>query len=64
MMVEYVLLLTIISTLVLSMFTAGEGAFNKTFNNSAPKLGARVEKLIRTGDGFQTVGNTNWYPKK
>ncbi len=51
-MVEYVLLLTVLTTLVVSMFSAGKGAFNTTFNNSAPRLGARVEKLIRTGEGF------------
>ena len=64
MMVEYVLLLTILSTLVLTMFTAGNGAFNKTFNNSAPRLGARIEKLIRTGEGFNTSGSpAAWKPK-
>lgn len=65
MMVEYVLLLTILSALVLSMFTASNGAFSKTFNNSAPRLGARVEKLIRTGEGFNP-GNSpvNWSPRK
>lgn len=64
MMVEYVLLLTILSTLILSMFTASTGAFSKTFNNSAPRLGARVEKLIRTGEGFNASGSpVAWRPK-
>jgi hypothetical protein len=61
MMVEYVLLLTILSTLVFTLFTAGNGAFNKTFNESAPRLGARVEKLIRTGEGFAKASEkSNW----
>ncbi len=65
MMVEYVLLLTILSTLVFSLFTASDGAFSKTFNNSAPRLGARVEKLIRTGDGFTTANSSApWGPKR
>lgn len=64
MMVEYVLLLTILSTLVLSLFTAGNGAFNQTFNQSAPRLGARVEMLIRTGEGFATNGRDDWIVKR
>jgi Flp pilus assembly pilin Flp len=64
MMVEYVLLLTIVSSLMVSMFTASKGAFHQTFNNSAPRLGARVEGLIRTGEGFNTGGNTSWTVKK
>ncbi|MEY4617256.1 MAG: hypothetical protein RJB66_2216 [Pseudomonadota bacterium] len=65
MMVEYVLLLTIVSSLMLSMFTASKGAFNQTFNSSAPRLGARVETLIRTGEtGFNTQGKTSWRIKK
>ncbi len=64
MMVEYVLLLTILSTLILSLFTASDGAFSKTFNNSAPRLGARVEKLVRTGEGFNTSSSpAAWRPK-
>jgi Flp pilus assembly pilin Flp len=62
MMVEYVLLLTILSTLVLGMFTAGDGAFTKTFNNSAPRLGARVEKLIKVGDDFNNTAE--WAPRR
>lgn len=65
MMVEYVLLLTILSTLILSLFTAGDGAFHRTFNNSAPRLGARVEKLIRTGEGFSAASSlAAWGVKK
>lgn len=65
MTVEYVLLLTIMTTFVVSLFTARDGAFTRTFNNSGPRLGARVEKLIRTGDGFDPDGEkASWRVNK
>lgn len=64
MTVEYVLLLTIMTTFVVSLFTARDGAFTKTFNQSAPRLGARVEKLIRTGEGFDPKSSAPWRPNK
>lgn len=65
MTVEYVLLLTIMTTFVVSLFTARDGAFTRTFNNSGPRLGARVEKLIRTGDGFDPDGaKASWRVNK
>lgn len=65
MTVEYVLLLTIMTTFVVSLFTARDGAFTKTFNQSGPRLGARIEKLIRTGEGFDPNGTrAKWRPIK
>ncbi len=65
MTVEYVLLLTITAMLMLSLFTTRGGAFTNTFNHSAPRLGARVEKLIRTGEGFDPTGRqATWGVKK
>lgn len=65
MTVEYVLLLTITAMFMLSVFTTRNGAFTNTFNNSAPRLGARVEKLIRTGDAFDPTGSqATWGVKK
>lgn len=63
-MVEYVLLLTLLSGFALSLFTAGDGAFNKTFNDSAPRLGYRVEKLIRIGEDFEGAKTNPWQPKR
>lgn len=61
MLVEYVLLLTLLTTFVVSLFSIGDGAFQKTFKGSAPRLGYRVEKLIRTGEGFGEVSeNQPW----
>jgi len=63
--VEYVLLLTITVMFMLSVFTTRGGALTSTFNNSAPRLGARVEKLIRTGEGFDPSGlQATWGVKK
>jgi len=65
MIVEYVLLLAISAMFILNLFTSRGGSFSNTFNNSAPRLGARVEKLIRTGDGFVPTGTeADWALKK
>lgn len=65
MTVEYVLLLTITLMFMASLFSTRDGAFTSTFKNSAPRLGARVEKLIRTGEGFDPSGlQATWGAKK
>lgn len=65
MMVEYVLLLTMLSAIVMSLFSAGSGSFQRTFNGSGPRLGARVEKLIRTGEDFSKATQAApWSVKK
>jgi hypothetical protein len=49
MTVEYVLLLSLFVFLVMGSLVSGP---QKSFDNAAPKLGARVEKHLITGDGF------------
>jgi hypothetical protein len=49
MTVEYVLLLSLFVLYVMGAMVRGP---NESFSNAAPRLGARVEKHIITGDGF------------
>lgn len=49
MTVEYVLLLSLFVFLVMGSLISGP---QNSFTNAAPKLGARVEKHLITGDGF------------
>ena len=60
MIVEYVLLLVILLAFIVSLFSGGNGTFSKTFTTSAPRLGARVEKLVRTGEGFEGSQSAPW----
>ncbi len=53
MTVELVLLLGIYAFLVLGAFLGDLGPI-ETFKKSAPRLAARVERNISTGDGFRT----------
>jgi hypothetical protein len=53
MTVEYVLLLSLFVYLLLSAMTTTP---LKTFDDYGPRLGARVEKQMITGDGFTTQG--------
>lgn len=57
MTVEYVLLL---SLFVLFMMGSIMKAPTRAFENAGPKLGARVERHLMTGDGFKGKdGNNN-----
>jgi hypothetical protein len=49
MTVEYVLLLALFVFLVMGALTSTP---QLSFENAGPKLGARVEKQLMTGDGF------------
>lgn len=54
--------------IVLGVFMK-DGGLRDTFYNSAPKLGARVEKELETGHGFhdraREMGDATWSkPKK
>lgn len=62
MTVELVLLLGIYAFLVLGAFLGDLGPI-ETFKKSAPRLAARVERNISTGDGFRTSKDgkgVNW----
>ena len=62
MTTELVLLLGIYGFLVLGAFLGDLGPI-ETFKKSAPRLGARVERNISTGDGFresQDGSGVNW----
>jgi hypothetical protein len=54
--VEYVLLLSLFVLLLMGSIIKGPyGAFT----NAGPKLGARVEHHLMTGDGFRPGGQPN-----
>ena len=55
MTVEYVLL---ISLFVYFLFGALTSTPMKTFGDYGPRLGARVEKQLVTGDGFAKQGQS------
>lgn len=62
MTVELVLLLGIYAFLVLGAFLGDLGPI-ETFKKSAPRLAARVERNISTGDGFRNSKDglgVNW----
>ena len=50
MTIEYILLLVVVFGIGLKVFVS---APMDAFKNSAPKLGARVEKQLETGAGFR-----------
>jgi hypothetical protein len=52
MTVELVLLLSMFAFMVLGVFLGPSGPI-ETFKNAAPRLAARVERNISTGDGFR-----------
>ena len=57
MTIEYILLLVVVFGIGLKVFVS---APMDAFKNSGPKLGARVEKQLTTGAGF----NNEWEQKK
>jgi hypothetical protein len=60
---EYILLLTMFVMFVGSVIFKGP---NDAFKNAGPKLGARVEKHLITGDKFsrdKSVPSTKWVEK-
>jgi hypothetical protein len=62
MTVELVLLLGIYAFLILGAFLGDLGPI-ETFRKSAPRLGARIERNISTGDGFRNSSDgqpVNW----
>jgi len=62
MTVELVLLVGIYGFLIIGAFLGDLGPI-ETFKNSAPRLAARVERNISTGDGFRNSKDglgVNW----
>ena len=55
MTVEYILLLSVFVLFVMKVIFLGP--YN-AFKDAAPKLGARVEKHLITGERFSSDGNT------
>ncbi len=53
MTVELVLLLGLYAFLLLGAFM-GENGPIETFRKSGPRLGARIERNVTTGDGFRS----------
>lgn len=54
MTTELVLLLSIYAFIILGVFL-GDGGLMETFNRSAPRLAAKIERNIQTGIGFQSA---------
>lgn len=54
MTIEYVLLISLF--VLMLMGTIAKGPYG-AFENAGPKLGARIEKHLMTGDGFTPNGN-------
>lgn len=52
MTVEYVLLLSLFVLFIMGAMIRGP---NESFATAAPRLGARVEKHLITGDGFNRL---------
>lgn len=63
MTIEYVLLLFVVFFIGLKFFMSAPA---DAFRNSGPRLGARVEQQLATGEGFKPNGNhIGWdKPKK
>ncbi len=59
MTIEYVLLLTLFTMFIMSALVKGP---HDSFKNAGPKLGARIERHLITGDGFKPNGkDIKWY---
>jgi hypothetical protein len=58
MTVEYVLLLALFAFFILNALVGGP---QKTFKEAAPRLGARIENHLTTGDAF--IQPTKTYPQ-
>ncbi len=52
MTIEYILLFSLMAFLMMGAFIGEKGPM-KVFENSAPKLGARVEQQLSTGSEFR-----------
>lgn len=62
MTVELVLLLGLYAFLLLGAFMGDTGPM-QTFKKSGPRLGARIERNVSTGDGFRQSNDglgVNW----
>lgn len=59
MTVEYVLLIALFAMMLMAPMIKGP---YDAFKNAGPKLGARVEKHLSTGEGFNP--GLNWRAKK
>ncbi len=58
MTIEYVLLLICVFAIGMKAFVSAPKA---AFKEGAPRLGARIEKQIATGEGFRMNGQrVNW----
>lgn len=53
---EYILLLCLFAFIVMGSFVGKNSGIESTFQKAGPRLGARVEKHLETGRGF----NVRW----
>lgn len=56
MTIEYILLLGLFAYILMGAFTGEKGPL-KVFENSAPRLGARVEQQMAIGSSFRGLRN-------
>lgn len=56
MTIEYILLLGLFAYILMGAFTGEKGPL-KVFENSAPRLGARVEQQMAIGSDFKGLRN-------
>jgi Flp pilus assembly pilin Flp len=56
MTTEYILLLCLFAFIVMGTFVGRNTGIEATFQKAGPRLGARVEKQLETGRGF----NARW----
>lgn len=56
MTVEYIVLLSLFVFLMMGAIVKGPA---QAFDTAGPKLGARIEKHLMTGDGFTSQGRTS-----
>lgn len=56
MTIEYILLFSLMAFLMMGAFVGEKGPM-KVFENSAPRLGARVEQQLSTGTEFRGLKN-------
>jgi hypothetical protein len=57
MTIEYVLLLIGTFAIAMKLFVS---APSKAFSESGPRLGARVERQLATGEGFSLSAGSPW----
>ena len=59
MTIEVILIMALSVFITLGAFFGNSGP-ETTFKNSGPRLGARIERNVQTGHGFQVLDDSGW----